>query len=259
VIQQVSSRSNPRVKLAASLKSTAQCRKSRRFLVEGPRFIKDMVFRNDPLEYILLSDTASADSVRASELALLENLTVLRIPENVYRDVSSTEHSQGIAAVAPLPCHELSAVFNGGTVLVLDGVSDPGNAGTAIRSAAAFACSGAVFLSGSVFPWGSKVTRASAGLNSLLPIVEVTSIHEFSSFAADYRFLGACAGTGDIREISPGKPVCLIVGSEAHGLSEGVESLIDEKISIKMTAEVESLNAGVSASIILHSIFEMNS
>lgn len=257
MIQQISSRSNHKVKLAASLKSTSQCRKSRKFLVEGPRFIKDMVFRNDPLDYILLSDAASADSVRASELASMENVTILQVPENVYRDVSSTEHSQGIAAVAPIPSRRLSEVFNGGTVLVLDGVSDPGNAGTAIRSAAAFACSGAVFLSGSVFPWGSKVTRASAGLNSLLPIVETASVSELSSFSADYRFLGACAGTGGMEEIAPGKPICLIIGSEAHGLSEGAESIIDERVSIRMTAEVESLNAGVSASIILHSIFEL--
>jgi len=255
VIQPVTSRANDKVKLAVSLKSSSQCRKNRLFLVEGPRFIRDIVKGNLPLEFIFVSEKATYESVGAAELAEADGIVILRLPEHIFRDISSTEHSQGIAAVAPLPSHRLSDVFNGGTVLALDGVSDPGNAGTAIRSAAAFNCSGVVFLSGSVFPWNSKVTRSSAGLNSLLPVVEEESLAGIKHQFSDYLFLGASPDGESISTAITTNPLCIIVGSEAHGLSETSLSRMTGSVGIPMAEGVESLNAGVSASIILYELF----
>lgn len=255
MIQSVSSRTNPRIKLAASLNKSSQCRKRNTYLLEGPRFINDLLKRNDLLEFIVLSEQATAVCREAAVKAAKAGIQVLEVPVEIFSDVSSTEHSQGIAAVCTIPEFTAEDVFNGRTVLALDGVSDPGNAGTAVRSAAAFGCSGVVFLPGSAFPWNPKVTRSSAGLVSSIPIIEMGSLIEAKTVFSEYLFLGASAAGEDISLEKNERPVCILIGSEAHGLSSDSLAVADRLVSIPMEARVESLNAGVSASLVLYSLF----
>ena len=253
--EQLVSRSNPRIKLAASLDRSSQCRKKGRFLVEGPRFIEDMLSAALPLDFAILSEKATGLCEETAYKALEKGIDVLRVPPGVFADVSSTEHSQGIAAVSPVPRFTPSVVFSGGTVLALDGVGDPGNAGTAIRSAAAFGCSGVLFLEGSVYPWNPKVTRASAGLNSRVPIIEEKSLAVLKASFPGYTFLEASGDGGDIAALEAPPSVCIVIGSEADGVRMETRLLTDGAVSIPMVPGVDSLNAGVSASILLYSLF----
>lgn len=253
--EQVASRGNSRIKLACSLKKTSLCRKSGKFLLEGPRFIMDLVERNSPADFIVISHKATGFCESTAEEAEKRGIAVLEVPEDLFGDISATEHSQGIAAVCPIPSSSPELVFDGGTVLALDGVGDPGNAGTAVRSAKAFGCSGILFLKGSAFPWNPKVTRASAGLNTSIPIIEVESLAGVKESFRGYRFLEASAQGQDISLIEGPTPVCIVIGSEACGIREETRRCTDGSVSIPMTPEVESLNAGVSASILLYSLF----
>jgi RNA methyltransferase, TrmH family len=254
VILQVSGITNQRLKIAAALSSPSRCRRHGLFQVEGPRFISDLIDRNCPVEFLVLSSEATRAAGDCALMASDKGLTVLKTPSALFRRVSDTVHSQGILAVCPTPSHTIHSVFSGGNVLVLDGVSDPGNAGTAIRSAAAFGCSGTVFLKGSVFPWSPKVTRASAGLNTAHPIAEASTTGEITSVAIkrSYTLAGARSGGVDIREARLSPPVCLFIGAEAAGLSDETRNSVQQTVSIAMAPGVESLNAGVSASIMLH-------
>lgn len=255
MIETLSSRSNPRIKLAASLNSSSQCRKKKSYLLEGPRFIRDYISREDHSCFVILSENATQECVETARIASSEDFTVLRVPEAIFSDISRTEHSQGLAAVAPIPVYEAEGVFNGGTVLALDGVADPGNAGTAVRSAAAFGCSGVVFLPGSAFPWNPKVTRASAGLNSAVPIIEAGSLALLKKSFSDYLFAGTDSGGSRTPESLEGNSLCIVTGSEARGLSGETREALDCSVGIPMAPGVESINAGVSASIILYQLF----
>lgn len=252
--EHLTSRSNPAIKTAASLKTSSGCRKKNRYLIEGPKFISDMLNRKDPLEYLVISEEAGGSATAVAERAIKAGVTVLTVSRTVLSDVSSTEHSQGLVGVAPVPSCSADQVFTGGTVLVLDCIGDPGNAGTAIRSAAAFNCSGVVFLKGSTFPWNPKVTRSSAGLNSTVPVAEVESLYTLKKNYSSYRYIGASASGSMVSELKETGPICLVIGSEAHGLSETTLSHIDRSVSIPMAPCVESLNAGVSASILLYEL-----
>jgi len=255
VIQNLSSRGNTRVKLAVSLKKTTLCRKQGKYLVEGPRYIGDMLLRNSPVEFLVLCEEGTDQAKQIAEQASHSGLDVLVLPEKIYSHVSSTEHSQGLSAVAPIPLYSSETIFNGGTVLALDCVSDPGNAGTAVRSAAAFGCSGVVFLAGSVFPWNPKVTRSSAGLNSSIPMIEVKQLANLTADYPHYSYLGAQADAEPLTIGDLSRPLCIVTGSEAHGLSQDTVSAINGTVSIPMMDGVESLNAGVSASILLYDLF----
>jgi TrmH family RNA methyltransferase len=257
VILPVTSRANIRVKLAAALDRSAACRKKNLFLMEGPKFINDHIARGLQVDFVVLSDSATGESKTAAGIADASGFTVIEIPAAVFSEISDTGNSQGITAVCPIPVHSLSSVFSGGTVLVLDGVADPGNAGTAVRSAAAFDCSGIVFLKGSAFPWSPKVTRAAAGLNSFIPIFELEDLRGIREKFPDYLFYGASMNGKSMKDsfASSQYPVCIVVGSETHGLSQTTTSLIDSMVSIPMKTGIESLNAGVSASILLSALF----
>ncbi len=229
--------------------------------MEGPRFISDHLARGGLIDFITVSENASDESVVVAKIADTGGHKVLQVPEELFANISNTNNSQGITAICPIPEHSVSDVFTGGTVLVLDRVADPGNAGTAIRSAAAFGCSGVVFLKGSAFPWSPKVTRSSAGLNSAIPVCEVNSMADITEKYPDYCILGAQSNGTPMDKIleTLSGPVCIVIGSETRGLSKSSQSTITSSVSIPMTMGVESLNAGVSASILLSLLFRKNS
>ncbi|OPX32121.1 MAG: hypothetical protein B1H09_01210 [Gemmatimonadaceae bacterium 4484_173] len=258
MIQSVSSRSNSRIKLAASLGRTSTSKKRRRFLMEGPRFIGDHLARGGSVDFIAIKENLTARSLAVAKLADSRDIPVIQVSDLIYKDISSTDAPQGITAVCPVPEYSLSDLFTGKTVLVLDGVADPGNAGTAIRSAAAFGCSGVVFLKGSAYPWNPKVTRSAAGLNSAIPVVEIDNLTLLKNKHPEYSFLGASSNGSPASEIFSitKKPVCVVVGSEAHGLSDITRGELTGLVSIPMSDVAESLNAGVSGSILLYLLRE---
>ena len=246
----VTSPANRRVKLAAALHSSRDCLRHGAFLVEGPRFL-DASGGLRPL-FIMLSLNATPEARNAAEAAARIGCDVMELDPGVFAKVSSTPAPQGIAAVFPLPAWSSGDVFRGGTVVALDGVSDPGNAGTVIRSARAFNCSGAVFLPGCAFPWNPKTTRAAAGHNISLPIITANFIQPLIEEHPEYLFVAAETGGVPINEFRPRSPVCVVVGAEAHGLCDETRQCVSEFVSIPMAEGVDSLNAGVCASIILH-------
>lgn len=255
--QHLTSRRNPAIKLAAALKTPSGCRKKGKYLIEGPKFIADMLSRKDPLDFLVIEDEAGKALQSITTGASGQGIRVLIVENSILSEISLTEHSQGIVAVAPIPSISLDVLFTGDTVLVLDRVADPGNAGTAIRSAAAFGCSGVVFLKGSAFPWNPKVTRSAAGLNASIPVACADSIADLKKSFSNYKFLGAEAHGTCVSSLKETDPLCLVIGSEAHGLSETTQSQIDGSVSIPMQSNVESLNAGVSASILLYELLRM--
>jgi len=229
--------------------------------MEGPKFINDHIHGNGSTDFIMVSENASKDSKIVAQTADKKQLKVIKVSSPIFSEISDTGTSQGIIAVCPTPEYAVNDILNGKTVLVLDGVSDPGNAGTAIRSAAAFDCSGVIFLKGTVFPFSPKVTRSAAGLNSKIPICEIDNLSTLKSENPDYLFLGAQTNAKPVSDLlqTLSGPTCIVIGSEAHGLSEKSKHAITEYVSIPMTKGVESLNAGVSASILLYSLFRKNS
>ncbi|MFO7627058.1 MAG: RNA methyltransferase [Candidatus Fermentibacteraceae bacterium] len=251
----VTSAGNRRVKLAASLHRPQGCAEHGAFLVEGPRFL-DGAQKSRPL-FVMVSAQASTEALAAAEKARGMGLEVIELSPQVFFRIADTKTPQGIVAVFPLPEWVDADVFRGGTVVALDGVSDPGNAGTIIRSAAAFQSDGAVFLPGSAHPYGTKTTRSAAGANITLPIIMAGSLQELKKSHPGYVFAGAETGGIPLGQFRPAGPVCIVVGSEAHGLSGATSACLSERVAIPMAGGVDSLNAGVCASIILHHLHFM--
>jgi TrmH family RNA methyltransferase len=142
-------------------------------------------------------------------------------------------------------------------LIVLSGVQDPGNLGTILRSAEAFAATGAVLLPGTVSHWNAKAMRASAGSVFRLPTLATTDAACFEHLrTAGVRTLAAMPREGhspsSLEAINLTRPTALFIGSEGSGLSPEIAAQCDARITIPCPGPVESLNAAVAASILLY-------
>lgn len=214
------------------------------------------------LEEALRSDCAigaviSAQSVRGTVERHIGNLNGLRIavvPDAVFNELASTESSQGVIALVKPHPWTLENLFRGRTLLVvLDGVQDPGNAGTIVRAAEAFGATGTLFLKGSVNPYNAKTLRASAGSLFRLPVVQGVE-PELVQAAFKQNRLDVYAAMPSARlrpeEVNFTRKSVIIVGSEGRGVSSTLrKGAFDLAIP---TVGVESLNAAVAASVLLY-------
>jgi TrmH family RNA methyltransferase len=176
------------------------------------------------------------------------------VDDALFNQIASTETSQGVIVLVKTPEWTLERLLAGRSmVVVLDGVQDPGNAGTIVRAAEAFGATGVVFLKGSVSPFNTKTLRAAAGSLFRLPFVhgvdpgfmcEALVQHGLELYAAMPR------ATLPLHEANLADRCALAIGSEAHGVSDKLKKASRE-MSIPTTG-VESLNAAMAASVILY-------
>ncbi len=177
--------------------------------------------------------------------------------------VSDAETCQGLLGVFKVPNPDLSKIVKQDSrILVLDNISDPGNAGTLIRSAAAFQFAAVAVTNYSVEPYNPKVVRSSAGTIFAIPTAVVT-VEEIIAVKQQWRFPLITAdlrGTylrNALRKVDSRKGLMLAIGAETAGISKKLDSIADIRIRIKHASAVDSLNAAVAGSIIMKEVYEL--
>lgn len=180
------------------------------------------------------------------------------VADAVLAAISDTVNTQGLILIAERPAASLNRVLLacGQTALVvcLDGVQDPGNFGTIVRTAEAAGASGVVALKGSVDAFAPKTLRSAMGSAFRLPIVTNIKSEELlaQAHAAGWAVVAA-AGEGKLiySRFDWRQPVVLVLGNEANGVRPELLESCDAKIRIPLRAPVESLNVAAAAAVIL--------
>ncbi|MFZ0038091.1 MAG: RNA methyltransferase [Candidatus Acidiferrales bacterium] len=226
--------------------------------LEGPHLVEEALRSGLDIETLL----TSPDGDKALETWPEESrrsVRILKISARLFQSVAGTEHPQGIAAlVRPREWAFDDLVRDGAPlVVVLVGVQDPGNVGTAVRSAEAFGATGLVATKGTADPWSSKALRASAGSALRLPILRgiAPAVAMAQLRVAGLRILAASSKESGAagKVLSDLRDSCAIfIGNEGAGLPPEVERSADGLFAIPMASGVDSLNAGVAASVILY-------
>ena len=217
---------------------------------EGPHLLEEAMRSAWRIEKIIATPDACD---RHSRLIHGSGATVLEISERVFAAAATTETTQGvIALLRPRQYAWRDLTGNTALILVADGVQDPGNAGTIVRSAEAFGATGIVFLTGCVRVANGKFLRATAGSILRMPFIEGASAAELKRFiAAEGLPFFALTARGDINIASAElrNPCAIVVGSEGSGVSN---ELLRSATRVSIPApKVESLNAAVASSIAL--------
>jgi TrmH family RNA methyltransferase len=199
----------------------------------------------------------AAESVKSAverHVGGLKKVRVVVLPDELFQSVSATEASQGVMALVRPPTWSLEQLFRGRSLaVILDGLQDPGNAGTIVRAAEAFGATGVVFLKGTVSPYNPKSLRASAGSIFRVPLVAAMD-ERLLLAAVEQRKLEMFAlmpkGALELGECNFSGKCAIIVGSEGRGVSERLRAkAMDVRIP---TVGVESLNAALAAGIALY-------
>lgn len=229
------------------------------FVAEGVRTVEELLDAALPVRGLLAAPTARDTERGAALLARAHErgIPVLDVDDATFASAASTDAPQGVLAVAEVPARTLGdlTVAAGRPLLVLDAVQDPGNVGTMVRTAAAFAAAGVVALPGTVDLWNPKVVRSAMGALFRLPTVPAT-VAELGEFlrAHDVALWGADMAGAPLDGATPRSRVAVAVGNEGAGLTADVRALANQLVSIPIAAHVESLNVAVAAGILLHQL-----
>ena len=224
--------------------------------VEGLHVLEEAIRSGLKFRAVFFSSSAENKAERLLP-QLGSHVETLLLPDKLFASAVPSETPQGVAAL--VRCKEFSvddviARAQSGPLLAIAGIQDPGNLGTILRSAEAFGAGGVLLGEGTVSLFNSKVVRASAGSAFRLPVARVKLEDLLDSLREKGLKLVATSshkGT-PLHEATLTGPMAIFIGNEGAGLPKKLIAAMDEMISIPHSAQVESLNAGVAASIVLY-------
>ena len=248
----ITSNQNSKIKLVRALLGRAkERREAGAFVAEGVRLVEEAVISNWRFRIALYDETLSERGRLQVERLRSQGVDVEEVSASVMKSISETEAPQGILAV--LEATQLPIPQSSNFILIPDQIRDPGNLGTLLRSAAASGVQAVLIPSETTDAFAPKVLRSGMGAHFRLPIHSM-SWEEIRKFIAGLQVFVADMDGQSCWDTDLSKPIVLIVGNEAEGASESAQKLANGKISIPMSGETESLNAGVAGSVLMFEV-----
>ena len=255
----ITSPHNPKLKLIRALLGRVKERRDAgAFVVEGVRLVEEAVNSNWPIRFVLWDESLSERGRLNVERLTFNGIDVEETSANLMKSLSETETPQGVLAV--LTDSRLPIPDSPNFILIPDQIRDPGNLGTLLRTAAAAGVQAVLLPPETTDAFAPKVVRSGMGAHFHVPIHSMSwdemekmlKVAGLKVFIADMD--GQSCWETDLRQ-----PVALIIGSEADGASESARKLANAKISIPMSGNIESLNAGVAGSVLMFEVVRQRS
>ena len=247
-MERITSRTNPLCTHLRKLGASASYRRREgQFLCDSPKLVEEALrWSPDCVRVIVCTEGMDFPTVPAG-------IRLVEVPGEVMESVSPAKTPQGMLAICSMPKRSLPARLEGRHYVLLDGVQDPGNVGTVLRTADAFWVDGVFMVNGCADLYSPKTLRASMGAVFRCPawsaelsdVVELLRESEIPLYGAALR-----DDTLDAREVNYDR-VAVAIGSEGHGLSREALELCSRTIKIPMREHCESLNAAAAATVLL--------
>ncbi len=250
----ITSRQNSKIKLIRALQGRAKERRDEgAFLAEGIRLVEEAQSANWPFRFVLFDEVLNERGKLLVENLKSHGVECEMVSTSVMKSLSETETPQGILAVLndfQIPIPNLPNF-----ILIPDQIRDPGNLGTLLRTASAAGIQAVLLPPETTDAFAPKVVRSGMGAHFKLPIHSMSwdEINQVIKLAGLQVFLADMDGRScwetDLRQ-----PLVLVIGGEADGASESARELANQKISIPMNGNIESLNAGVAGSVLIFEV-----
>ena len=241
--QRITSRKNPLLQQVKKLLSSRKAREEAGlFVSDGTKLLEEAVKYDKGLDTVILSDGIEAN--------VPDHVKVIRVPGDVMESISPMQSPQGALFLCRLPERKPFQPQTG--MLILDGVQDPGNLGTILRTADALNVP-VVLLEGCADPYSHKVVRSSMGAVFRTPVVQSTWATVYAACKASGIPVGVTALSDRARDLRNAdvKQMAVVIGSEGQGVRKEILESADAELIIPMNPHCESLNAAVAATIVL--------
>jgi len=273
----ISSLHNQFIKLVRKLYTKQGRKKENLIPLEGVRFIEGARDAGAVLELLLYSPEVTTGNRRAAQL--VEDLRGLGVPtyeveSALLNSVSATETPQGLICAARPPHFTVDDLVQGSMagaagrsgntgapgpgrhlLIVGDGISDPGNVGTIVRTAAAAGARGVILTDGSVDPFSPKALRATAGAVFSVPIALCGGLEGLLGSLREVGYTSVASSLSAAHyhfEVDYPIATAFLLGNEGHGLAKWVEGLTDISVKLPLVGEVESLNVAITSGVLVY-------
>jgi len=259
-IRTVTSLANPTIKEIRALALPKNRKESGLFVTEGMKLVADAVEEDWPIKVLVYGSKVAAHAVvrRVATRAHARGGDVLEVSEAVLAKITRRDNPQMVVGVFEQRLLPAASVRPGerGVWVALEGIKDPGNLGTIIRTADAVGAEGVILVGDTVDPFGVEAVRATMGSIFHMPLVRMNAA-EF----ADWRrgWPGIVVGTHlsgqeDYREVDYRRPVLLLMGNEQSGLNDAFAALCDHLVKIPQAGRADSLNLAIATGVMLFEI-----
>ncbi len=252
---QITSSSNAAYKHIKSLQDKKYRKKHSEYTVEGIKSVRDAIASGRKVKKVIISDSFE------QEFDYPENTEVIQMSESLFNKLCDTQTPQGIMAVIAMEDFAGFIPDKDKAYIYCDGVNDPGNLGTIIRTADAAGFGGVLLSKGAVDLYSPKTVRASMGSFFNIQVVTGLDIDDLKAYKADgFELYGGALGenTIDYRSADMKKPTIIIVGNEANGITSEVQELC-QCVKIPILGKAESLNVSIAAAILMYELVAQRS
>lgn len=257
-IDYIQSKDNKTIKHIISLQQRKYRQKFGEYTVEGIRAVTD-IGKKDFLRSILIRESKRSELEPLVQKGFTVS-SVYVVQDPIFDKIEHSVNGQGILGIAKKCVNNLhSFIVEDGLYVALDGVQDPGNLGTIIRTAVAAGAKGIFLLKGTVDPYNEKCVRSTMSALCNIPIFEDVTLSEFYDFIKDNTiktYVTSLENAKPYHTISYPKRTMIILGNEGNGVSREIIEMCDQAITIPMYGDIESLNVSIAAALCMYKVRE---
>lgn len=257
-IDYIQSKDNKTIKHIISLQQRKYRQKFGEYTVEGIRAVTD-IGKKDFLRSILIRESKRSELEPLVQKGFTIS-SVYVVQDPIFDKIEHSVNGQGILGIAKKCVNDLhSLIVEDGLYVALDGVQDPGNLGTIIRTAVAAGGKGIFLLKGTVDPYNEKCVRSTMSALCNIPIFEDVTLSEFYDFIKDNTiktYVTSLENAKPYHTISYPKRTMIILGNEGNGVSREIIEMCDQAITIPMYGDIESLNVSIAAALCMYKVRE---
>lgn len=250
-MERITSRANPLMSRVRKLRDDRKTRRKEGFyLCDGVKMLEEAVRWNAPIEVVILSEDIAGTPVP-------DGVRTVIVPGELMRSISPMEAPQGALFLVRTPELTPPEVLTGTHYLILDGLQDPGNVGTILRTADAFGCDGLLLTNHCADPFNPKTVRSTMGAVFRTPVWEISADALPGLLTRSGLKLAATALRDDTVSLPDAAldRTAVIIGSEGSGVSPALLTQCESTIRIPMEPTCESLNAAAAAAVVLWELY----
>ena len=254
-MQVITSKDNEMIKNIKKLKEKKYRDEENKFLVEGIKMVQEAITEDAKISKIVVCEDCINDgSIKQELLYEIAKHDCIYVSEKVFQTITEVTNPQGILAVVEKENGEEQISFDEDVIVVLDGIQDPGNLGTILRTIDSVNLKQVILSEQTADPYNPKVVRSTMGAIYRINMIRSKNIIESLKNMRKHKYdivATSLQTDKNIYDIDYKKKV-IIIGNEANGVSREVFDLANEKVKIPMLGKTESLNAAVATGIILY-------
>lgn len=254
-MQVISSKDNDLIKHIRKLKDKKYRDENNEYLIEGVKLIEEAVKENAEIKKVIVcDDTTRTYEIPTNVMLEIAKYECVYVTEKIFNLITQVTNPQGIMAIVKKNVTNSEIDYSQHIIVVLDGVQDPGNLGTILRTVDSVGLSQIIVSKETADAFNPKVVRSTMGAIFRVKIIESEDLQETIKQIKKHHFklmVTSLQTDRSIYDIELNKRI-IVIGNEANGVSKEIQDMADEKVKIPMLGKTESLNASVATGIILY-------